>query len=470
MIGSFTRFSEIASTMFPKTGASVKSAVEFLEKRMGAFLVVPSEAVPYGNETLASLFAIAKRLKDAGVISELYKVDRNPHDEPFLISWTALYGPQNKVAGGSSLTNEADAVAATLAEAVERQVWTYEHDFLDTPWWGSQEELGHDHVPPRCFAGFSDEQRALCPPTTPLLWAKVRSLTRGVKTYVPAQVISVIGPRAGKTEPLVRPIITTGLATFPTRQGSVLRGLLEVFERDAYMITWLNQLSPKKITPETLSDHDPLLGELLATVKKYRYTVHIVRLVTDAPVHAVCAVLLSDSPIGPRVVLGMSAQQHLAHAASHAIREALRIMSATHSFWGVDKDVSGWTRETIQNTDHAVYWAYGDGYKKLAFLHAGEYEQTVSCPWESLDEAAYLAFLVDWCKKHSYEVLLADLTGAKKNVTPWYISMVMVPELQPMHLDEQHPCFSGERLVKVPERCGFTPRAVPFTEEPHPFV
>lgn len=277
MIGSFTRFSEIASTMFPKTGASVKSAVEFLEKRMGAFLVVPSEAVPYGNETLASLFAIAKRLKDAGVISELYKVDRNPHDEPFLISWTALYGPQNKVAGGSSLTNEADAVAATLAEAVERQVWTYEHDFLDTPWWGSQEELGHDHVPPRCFAGFSDEQRALCPPTTPLLWAKVRSLTRGVKTYVPAQVISVIGPRAGKTEPLVRPIITTGLATFPTRQGSVLRGLLEVFERDAYMITWLNQLSPKKITPETLSDHDPLLGELLATVKKYRYTVQIAK-------------------------------------------------------------------------------------------------------------------------------------------------------------------------------------------------
>lgn len=470
MIGSFARFSDIVHTLFPTTGASVKAAIEFLERKLGAILVVPSETVPYGNGALTQLFAIAKRMKDAGVISELYKVDRNPHDEPFLISWTALYGPQNKVAGGSSLTDEGDAIAATLAESVERQIWTYEHDFLDTPWWGSEEELRHDHIPPRRFVGFSEEQHAACSPVTPLLWAKVRSLTRKVKTYIPAQVISVIGPRGGKPEPLVRPIITTGLATFPTREGSILRGLLEVFERDAYMITWLNQLSPKKISPDILSSQDPHLKELLVTVKKYRYTVHIVRLVTDAPVHAVCAVLLSDSPVGPRVVLGMSAQQHLARAASHAIREALRIMSATHSFWGVDKDVSQWTRETIQNTDHAVYWAYGDRYKQLAFLYAGDYEQTVSHEWEALDEAAYLTFLLDWCKKQSYEVLVADLTTAKKNVTPWYISMVIVPELQPMHLDEQYPCFSGDRLRHVPERCGFVARATPFTEEPHPFV
>jgi ribosomal protein S12 methylthiotransferase accessory factor len=57
--------------------------------------------------------------------------------------------------------------------------------------------------------------------------------------------------------------------------------------------------------------------------------------------------------------------------------------------------------------------------------------------------------------------------------TAFKVVMVIIPELQPMHLDERHPYLGGERLYQMPVTLGYKDR--PSREEelnpfPHPFL
>ncbi len=90
--------------------------------------------------------------------------------------------------------------------------------------------------------------------------------------------------------------------------------------------------------------------------------------------------------------------------------------------------------------------------------------------WERDSEKEHLARIIEWCRANDYEFASVDLGASRANVSPWHIRMVVIPELQPIHQNEKLPCLGGERLKSVPAKLGCIPRAVPFTEEPHPFA
>ena len=222
---------------------AVQSFISFLEQRYGVrFLYRPSR-FPLGPD-MEDIARIASILENNGIVRSISPV-QSMCDEPPLVKWSAQCGTSRPhISGGLSFANKRSALMSTLAEALERFLWYESDDYAKNPRHAKSNDIGKNGILPSRFAGYSAEQRMSAPRlnfdnSTSFLWIDSYSWTTRSLRPVPAQVIGARFARhVYKKEPLIRPSITTGLATWPTRTGAVLRGALEIIERDAFMIMW----------------------------------------------------------------------------------------------------------------------------------------------------------------------------------------------------------------------------------------
>lgn len=479
MIKDVIPFRELWSNLRPGIrGEAIASFISFIEKKTGAFVAYDASVVSSGDADLIELLGVAEKLKKAGIISSFSKMAQVP-DEPPIFHWRVDFGEKHKsVAGGMSSENYGDALVASLAEALERYLWFEKTDYFMSPKVSSSEKMRHPAVLPERFAGFTEEQKLR--PELALtkdkeyLWIRGWSWTQDREIYIPAQIISYAAYQAGRRdrkEPTIRIPITTGLATYPDRIEAVLRGALEIIERDAFMITWLNQLSLPRIRLEELAHNQASLKKILASCKKYRIGVHAVRLITDAPAHAVCVITEDLTKNRPRIVLGLKAHQNIVSAVEGALLEALRMRRNIRDYlkrppatWRTDKSV-----QEILHTERTLYWAEGDRDQNLRFMFSGEEKTASSGVWEDDSPKQHLSRIVDWCKSRGYEMSSVSLLSSQ-NPTPWHVEMVVMPELQPIHQTEKYPYLGGVRLKEIPELFGYEPRKVSYSEKPHPFA
>ena len=285
--------------------------------------------------------------------------------------------------------------------------------------------------------------------------------------YIPSQTISATYIGA---EPLIRPLVTTGLATHVTDEEAILGGALEVIERDAYMIMWLNQLTLPRIDVHALAETHPELQALLKQLKQYRLSIDIVRLVTDAPVHAVCAIVTDSEKNDVPLVIGMSAHRRCDDATAHAIAECLRIRKNIRQYWLPKLKPQDVVANKITHLERCVYWLTPERVQRLSFLTKGTIETHVDAPWENDTPQEHLARIVEWCRNAGYEFLSVNMGISKKNPTVLKVHNVVIPELQPMHLSEQYRCIGGSRIAEIPRKFGYTARVQLFIDEPHPFT
>ena len=158
-----------------------------------------------------------------------------------------LGSPLGHCAGiGGAGTTRADAAAAAVGEALERYSATFvPHERFVV---ASARELGDAAVGPERFALFSERQLATpgfpfrrFASDTRVAWVEGVALPEGRPAWLPAELVYLGDARLGE-----RPIgyaTSSGAACSETRAEALERGLCEVLERDAFMITWNAQLS-----------------------------------------------------------------------------------------------------------------------------------------------------------------------------------------------------------------------------------
>lgn len=457
----------------------IVSFVRFLEKKLGVEVVYDAHNFPHeGN--LSEIFELAEKLRAAGVIRSYFRSEDMP-DEPHIPLWGARFRDTEEecFSGGSALDDNRHALTCTLAEGLERHLWFEKTDYFKNPIVGTVKEVSKKYplIVPEQFAGLAEEQREhihlRTSPESQYFWIQGQSLLEsGKPLWLPAQVIT--GNRPFRTnarerhEPFIRYSTTNGLSTHPNRMEALLLGALEVIERDAYMIMWLNQISPARIDVEELSTRRDSLKKLLEICRRYRLKPHILRMPTDAPTYALCALVEDETGHAPRIAVGLKAHRDPAYAAEKAITEALRARrGARRSVRSEKKNIE---RAEVGHYGRIEYWATGDNYKKLFFLIQGPIQHALKEAWESDTPAEHLARIISWCREKGYACATVPFTKSKTNVTPWHIEFVVIPELQPMYFTEKVPHTSGARLTEIPKLLGYTSRTPLFTEEPHPFA
>ena len=461
---------------------AVASFIRFLERRLGAEFIYDQAHSNYEPLELAGLLELAETLRARGIIRS-YGRDPGLPDEPPLSHWYAEYkvAGSSKRAAGSTTGDQRLALAKTLAETVERNAW-FTHDRFFPFYRGTVADVEKKGgaLRPERFASYSDSQRRNIPrlalaPTDSFFWVRGRSWTTGRLVWIPAQIVSgheklkAFSPSSG--EPVIRASITTGLATRPERTGALLAGALEVIERDAYIITWLNQLSPPRLDLAVLARESESLARLLARCRRYRLLPQVLRLPTDAPAYAVCAVLEDATGALPRFSVGLKADRAPALAAEGAVLEALRAHLGARKL-KLSPPVT-WTPETkatdIGQYERLLYWAEGDRGDRLAFLTRGAIQPREEAEWEHDTDEEHFERIVAWCRAKNYELASVHFADTRVGPSLWQTEFVVMPELQPLHYNEKLPYAGGERLQEIPRQFGYAARE-PYLDDPHPFA
>jgi len=106
---------------------------------------------------------------------------------------------------------------------------------------------------------------------------------------------------------------TSGGAGHFNKRTAILNGLLELIQRDGFLVYWLNTISPRRIDVDSYlmntnssSDSMNALTKLVSDFKKYNLEYHFLDITSDITVPTACCILITDSPTGRRVALGAS--------------------------------------------------------------------------------------------------------------------------------------------------------------------
>lgn len=418
-----------------------------------------------------SLIRTAQKMVELGITRGLVKA-RNVATEPPII----IYQDPALIGGGGDLFSHSPAFGRALGETLERRLWFhsdvfYKYRGIRAPY----HQLKNRALNIFSIAGFSEEQRKqyadlLFNDRTPFHWTLGHSLTQEKSLFCPTQLISAHYMNRRVSEPLLRWGITTGLATANTLDEAITKGALEVIERDAFMVAYLNRLSPPILDLPFLAKQDKRFDKIHEYSLRYKLNIRLLLLPTDFPVHVCCALITDTSNQGPRITIGASAHYNVKDAALKALTEAMSSRHRLRSDHYRDLGQQKLSPEKLDRDQRMVYWGQKSDTEDIKFFEKGKHvhiDLEKSKTQQNFQET--LGAIVSQCKKKRYELMYVELTTASmKRKLGLNCAFVVMPELQPLHLNEQIPYLTGNRLRSVPLETGYQP-AVTVNIEPHPF-
>jgi ribosomal protein S12 methylthiotransferase accessory factor len=427
-------------------------------------------------------------LKKLGILKSIKQNPKIP-DEPFVYNYFAQSVEVS--AAGTDFISEDKALWKALAETAERYLWINSPDFfkynvIKAPY----RELKGRALDIFSLAGFSELQKKDSKiiefsENTTFSWMPARSLISSRKIFCPLQLVSGLyfrkntrTPRNDKqNEPMLRWGITTGLATGRSLEEAVAKGILEIIERDAFMITHLNKLSPPSLDLDNLSGQDEDIAKVLQIFKKYKLDVHLINLPNDFSVNVVLALIIDRTGLGPALSVGASADFDLKTAILDALSESQTIRYSQRNTPADYTDLKD--MEKMERVKRLIYWSDLDNLPKIEFLLQGKTEMIDLNKGKNFYQLSEeksrkrywvrkLNFLVSKLRKQNYEACYVELTTKEIKRFDLRCVFVVIPQLQPMSLETSIPYLGGNRLEELPKKLGYKPTEE-LNKDPHPF-
>jgi ribosomal protein S12 methylthiotransferase accessory factor len=451
-------------------------------------LEVPENLQMLSSSNYKALNAICD-LKQFGILSKIIKRIKIP-DEPFAHSY--FVKSFEVEATGTDLLSEEKALWKALAETAERYLWKNSSDFFKNKIVNkSYHELKNRAINIFSLAGFSEKQKDEIDiigfnKNTIFGWIPAYSLISSQKIFCPLQLVSGLFYRNNvqtseykkKKEPMLRWGITTGLATGRSLEEATVKGILEIVERDAFMITYLNKLSPPSLDLDDLSSQDEDLNKILELFNRYNLEIHLINLPNDFSVNVILAIIIDKTGFGPALSVGASADFNIKTAVIDAISEAQTIRYSQINVCNKNK-LKSLEKEKTNRSERMIFWSNPGNLPRIDFLLQGKkqkidinQEKNFYLFSEEKSRKEYwkkkLKILIAKMRKYDYEACYVELTSREIKSLNFRCVFVVIPELQPMSLDISIPYEGGNRLKEMPMKFGYEP-ADKYNQEPHPF-
>jgi ribosomal protein S12 methylthiotransferase accessory factor len=437
--------------------------------------------------TLSDALQAAKKLisKRTGIISTV-EFDNLASGEPSI--YFARSTPANSFAlNGMETINYGDAtsidpkraIMKAVGESIERYCpahFKYE-DFILSAY----NDLDCEAIHPEDFALFSEKQYAepdfpFSRPTasTPLRWASAYSLSHDRPVLVPASFVHIPYQFDPLLEPRTHNPISTGLACGSNFAPAIYKAILEVIERDAFMIMWQNQLPCSRIDLSTINDsfNQSILNELEALpVECQAYLIP-----SDMEVPVIMVLLRNTSGHPPHTVIGMSADLNPNRALMLALEEVclswlgMGRYSSGKKDYKPSKDYKDVNTLILHALAHAVDPGLG---KSLEFLNPSGRQISFQDIKNISDEnmVTNIQSLVGKLNEKDLNVVVKDLTTVDVDEVGFKVIRVVVPGMQPLDVNHARRHLGGSRLYQVP--CQMRLKTQPLTEEdlnPYPHM
>lgn len=416
---------------------------------------------------------------------------------PVALAHAEVVGPWERRDGGyGRAATFADAERVALFEAVERMAGLGPRGKA-TVLRASLAELGDQALDPRRL-GWHEPGASSAPgspldrfgPDTVLPWVWGWSLCADRPVAVPAQVAYwghplTAGPDGG---PRILLESSNGCAVGNSLAEAALYGLLEVAERDAFLMAWYARTPLAAIAPP---EDDLLVGCLCDRAESLGYDVLLFDATNDFLVPAVIALVLCRDAASPAPQAFFAASAH--PDPRSAIRSAL-LEAAVNLMISVDlarEDPLRYNRDRLRRLlsdprlvvtpdDHAALYSLPQARQRLDFLTAdGDPPLPWRDRWPDVADSQpglmeCLTCLVGQAAAAGMDVIVVDQTDPRlRERLGLHSAKVVVPGAIPLVFGHSYRRTRGlQRLLDVPCRLGRLPARPDYAElpfYPHPF-
>lgn len=378
---------------------------------------------------------------------------------------------------GSEHWDREAAEAAAIGEAIER--YSGSHVPEERLVLACADELGPDAVDPERFALFSPEQQA--GPGFPfrpfrrktvVSWVEGFALPGGERALLPAQLVYMPWRRRAPDETRIGHATSSGLACGATLEEAVLTGLLEVVERDAFMLVWHNRLS----LPLLDWSSDP---ELTRLDRRYfapaglRYAAADLSVFLEVP--TVLGVVHGAPGQLGALGVGAGSAPTVGVAWRKALAEAFSVQRWVRDVALEEPERLGRPTAAIRTfDDHTLHYAAEEQARRSAFLDASEERRPVSAiaPLEGEDVLALIEAVAGRLGDRGISAYAVDVTSPDVATAGLHVVHVVAPELCPLDVVEGARFLGGRRMYEAAYEAGLVPRPLTpadLNPDPHPF-
>lgn len=410
-----------------------------------------------------------------------FRVHKIPlyNDEPKIFAYVVEYKLRNKyktdTAAGFSF-DKGKALIRAFAEGIERYCLdNFRAEILLT---GSKEDFRVPHLDLSQIVSFSKRQLQKNSfrkfrynnKASRFRWIQGFSLIQKREIRLPAQLVYFNYHRM-IDEPIILFPLSTGAATGLSLDDALYRGICEIVERDAFLINYLNKLPSPQINLSSLQDQN--INEILNIFQRYKLELIVTDLTTDLQIPVVAALTLDRTGQGPAVSLGLKAGFNIKESIIGAIEESLMTRS-----WIRDKFIytePDYKRDKTIRTveDRAHFWFSVEAIDFLNFWIKGSNKKFNIEFLRRYPKEVQLEKIIASLKNKQMEIVYVDITDSEIKKYGVSVVKVLIPQLQPLYLDEKYPYWGGNRLYEAPLSMGFlkTPRKEDeLNKIPHPFL
>ncbi|MGW9440041.1 TOMM precursor leader peptide-binding protein [Streptomyces sp. NPDC055607] len=277
---------------------------------------------------------------------------------------------------------------------------------------------------------------------------------------------------------------SNGTAVGSCAEEAILHGLLELAERDAFLMTWYGRLPVPRIDPYSLPDRTvPLLIERIRERTGFHVDVFATTMEQRIPSFWVMGRADGDDPRRMKTLSSAGSGLDASDALLGALCELTPLLDLQPAGYRERYERAGRLVEdsslVADMDDHSLLYGHPDAFGRFDFLFAGSpardfAEVTREWEWPEHDDLrADCLHLVARYLDSGLDVVAVDLTTPELRAGGLTSFKVVVPGLLPMTFGHHNRRTTGlSRLLTVPPLLGFTNG--PASEEelnadPHPF-
>lgn len=400
------------------------------------------------------------------ISSILRRVIRVPHRFAH-VYWTTVtdeqldelkprVGRESTIHGeGCSIDSPQEAITISVYEATERLFSVHVDDELVR---GSFFDFRPSAVHPGEFILPREWEYEQCSYTyvryhesLSLHWFPVYQITQDevVPRLIPAS-LAVTGFSLRCPDERFVPILSTGFAAGTRFAQTILRGIYEVVERDAFMIAWLNRLSCPRLQVRSTSSS---FFESLRQLSDEGFAVDFVDLTTDLKIPVILTVIEHRVPeLKPNncKVFGLGCHLNPERALVKSYIEALRMMLNYYEF---EED-----EVRVRNLDlYANNPFFDESYfQKTSFLNvSSEVKPLEQMPNQATDDhESDLRICLSALNGKEADVYFADFTPAELRDSSYCLTRVFISKLQPHLYEHDFWRLDNPRITQAPVAMG----------------
>jgi ribosomal protein S12 methylthiotransferase accessory factor len=375
------------------------------------------------------------------------------------------------LASGTGLSAE-EATIPALVEALER----YCASFTDTR---SCVLSSRDHlngpaldltVLPKCSVAELSHLR--CPlrtadPAEPIRWVRGISLSTGQPVWLPAVLVYNRPGYSSSAEKFWIPI-STGCAAHDSYERAILNGILEVIERDAISVTWLQCLALPRIDidciPPSLSRYWDAYQQSCSDIEYLFFDA-----TTDLCIPTVYGLQIAREDDRATTLVACSTDLEPANAVTKVMRDLASLRLAFRSARAIPNRWEDY-RDPL---DGATYMARAEQHHAFDFLAKSINRIRLSQmpSFAQGSDRERLTTVLSRLKNHGFETYAVDLTKDEAVRCGIRVVRVLIPGLQPLSFWYRARYLGHPRLYELPRKLGYPVRREDQVNEwPQPFA